>query len=84
VAAGAFERMIEIVTIALPEIGREGAMRFIPPASMLAGALWTHAHPTPAMLAAFDADPALAPLRMEFEPTLREHLTTLLTGVLPR
>ncbi|TDD61971.1 TetR/AcrR family transcriptional regulator [Kribbella antibiotica] len=83
-AAGAFERMIEIVTIALPEIGREGAMRFIPPASMLAGALWTHAHPTPAMICAFDADPSLAPLRMEFEPTLREHLTTLLTGVLPR
>ncbi|GAB3947400.1 TetR/AcrR family transcriptional regulator [Kribbella albertanoniae] len=83
-AALAYERMIELVTIALPEIGREGAMRFIPPASMLAGAVWTHAHPTPALLAAFEADPCLAPLRMEFEPTLREQLTTLLTGVLPR
>ncbi len=83
-AALNFERMIELVTIALPEIGREGAMRFIPPASMLAGAVWTHAHPTPALLAAFDADPSLAALRMEFEPTLREQLTTLLTGVLPR
>ncbi|MFB6722195.1 TetR family transcriptional regulator [Kribbella sp. NPDC056345] len=83
-AARGYERMIELVTIALPEIGREGAMRFIPPASMLAGAVWTHAHPTPALLAAFDADPSLAPLRMEFEPTLREQLTTLLTGVLPR
>ncbi|WP_405061744.1 TetR family transcriptional regulator [Kribbella sp. NBC_01505] len=83
-AAVGYERMIEVVTIALPEIGREGAMRFIPPASMLAGAVWTHAHPTPALLAAFAADPSLAPLRMEFEPTLREQLTTLLTGVLPR
>ncbi|GAA1667954.1 TetR/AcrR family transcriptional regulator [Kribbella yunnanensis] len=83
-AAVGYDRMIELVTIALPEIGREGAMRFIPPASMLAGAVWTHAHPTPALLAAFCADPSLAPLRMEFEPTLREQLTTLLTGVLPR
>jgi AcrR family transcriptional regulator len=83
-AAAGFTRMIELITIALPEIGPEGAARFIPPASMLAGAVWTHAHPTPALLAAFDADPSLAPLRMEFEPTLREQLTTLLTGVLPR
>ncbi|MFI5730797.1 TetR/AcrR family transcriptional regulator [Kribbella sp. NPDC051587] len=83
-AGVSYTRMIEIVTIALPEIGREGAMRFIPPASLLAGAVWTHAHPTPALLAAFDADPALAPLRMEFEPALRDQLTTLLTGVLPR
>ncbi|MET7277329.1 TetR family transcriptional regulator [Kribbella sp. NPDC005582] len=84
VAAVAFERLIELVTIALPEIGREGAARFVPPASLLAGAVWNHAHPTPALLAAFEADPSLAPLRMEFEPTLREQLHTLLAGALPR
>ncbi len=83
-AAAGFTRMIDLVTTALPEIGPEGAAKFIPPASMLAGAVWTHAHPAPALLAAFDADPSLAPLRLEFKSTLREQLTTLLTGVLPR
>nr|WP_238355668.1 TetR family transcriptional regulator [Kribbella sandramycini] len=82
-AAANYQRMIDAVVVALPEIGADGAARFIPPASMLAGAIWTHAHPTPAMLAAYDADPALAPLRMEFAPTLRQHLTTLMDGVLP-
>jgi len=83
-AAVAFQRMVELVTIALPELGREGATRFIPPASLLAGAVWSHAHPAPALLAAYDADPSLAPLRMEFEPALREQLQTLLEGALPR
>jgi hypothetical protein len=51
---------------------------------MLAGAIWTHSHPTAAILAAYDADPALAAIRQEFEPALHEALTTLLYGVLPR
>jgi AcrR family transcriptional regulator len=83
-AAVGYERMVEVTVGALPELGDEGARRFIPPASMLAGAIWTHAHPTPALLAAFEADPSIAALRMEFEPTLRQHVTTLLEGVLPR
>ena len=83
-AAANVARMVDLVAVALPEIGRDGAMRFIPPASLLAGAVWNHSHPTAALLAAFEADPSLAPLRMEFEPTLREQLTTLLVGVLPR
>ena len=83
-AAVGYERMIVLVARALPEIGTDGAARFIPPASMLAGAIWTHAHPTPALLAAFAADPSISALRMEFEPTLRQHVTTLLEGVLPR
>ncbi|TCC40006.1 TetR/AcrR family transcriptional regulator [Kribbella capetownensis] len=83
-AAVGYERMVELTVGVLPEIGEEGARRFIPPASMLAGAVWTHAHPTPALLAAFETDPSISALRMEFEPTLRQHVTTLLQGVLPR
>jgi hypothetical protein len=51
---------------------------------MLAGAIWSHSHPTPAILAAYDADPTLEAIRMEFEPSLRDALNTLLYGVLPR
>ncbi|MEI8411358.1 MULTISPECIES: TetR/AcrR family transcriptional regulator [unclassified Kribbella] len=79
-----FEGLLTVVVEAVPQIGVDGASRFIANASMLAGAIWTHSHPTPAILAAYDADPALAAIRQEFEPALREALTTLLHGVLPR
>jgi len=83
-AAVAYERMIEVVVGALPELGADGAGRFIAAASMLAGAIWTHAHPVPAVIAAYEADPSLGTIRMEFEPALRDNLWLLLRGALPR
>jgi AcrR family transcriptional regulator len=79
-----YEGLLTVVVEAVPQIGIDGASRFIANASMLAGAIWSHSHPTPAILAAFDADPTLAAIRQEFEPALHEALTTLLYGVLPR
>ncbi len=76
--------LLTVVTEAVPQIGVEGASRFIANASMLAGAIWNHSHPTPAILAAYDADPRLDAIRQEFTPALHEALTTLLYGVLPR
>jgi AcrR family transcriptional regulator len=76
--------LLTVVTEAVPQIGVEDASRFIANASMLAGAIWSHSHPTPAILAAYEADPTLEAIRMEFEPSLRDALTTLLYGVLPR
>ena len=83
-AAVAYQEMIEVVAGVLPELGREGAGRFIAIASLLAGAIWTHSHPVPAILAAYEADPALEALRMNFEPTLTDGLRTLLYGAMPR
>jgi AcrR family transcriptional regulator len=83
-AAVAYERMIEVVVGALPELGADGAGRFIAAASMLAGAIWTHSHPVPAVIAAYEADPSLGTIRMEFEPALRDNLWLLLRGALPR
>jgi AcrR family transcriptional regulator len=83
-ALAGYQRMLIVVTAALPQIGVEGASRFIANASMLAGAIWTHSHPTAAILAAYEADPELAIIRLEFGPSLREALTSLLYGLLPR
>ena len=84
-AAGAsYQRMIELILRILPEIRADGAARFLTSAALLAGAIWTHAHPAPPVLAAYEADPALSEIRMEFEPALRTALETLLHGVLPR
>ncbi|MEU1502002.1 TetR family transcriptional regulator [Streptomyces sp. NPDC005732] len=67
----------------LPELG-ESARLFSAQAFMMAGAVWTHARPSPGMLAAYDADPSLAALRMDFAATLREMVATLLAGILTR
>ena len=83
-AAVAYQQMIEVVAGVLPELGTDGAGHFIATASLLAGAIWTHSHPVPAILAAYQADPALEALRMSFEPSLTDGLKTLLYGAMPR
>ena len=82
-AAVAYARMIEVVVGAVPELGAEGAGRFIAAASMLAGAIWTHSHPVPAIVAAYEADPLIRTVQMEFEPALRDNLWLLLRAHSP-
>ncbi|MGC5040596.1 MULTISPECIES: TetR/AcrR family transcriptional regulator [unclassified Streptomyces] len=49
---------------------------------LVIGAVWTHAQSSKAMLAAYEADPSLAVLRMDFVPTLEDMVTTLIAGTL--
>ncbi|MFE7311587.1 TetR/AcrR family transcriptional regulator [Streptomyces sp. NPDC057555] len=67
----------------LPELGGH-ADQFCAQAVMVSGAVWTHARPSAAMLTAYEADPSLAALRMDFTTTLQEMLTTLIAGTLAR
>ncbi|MEV6486964.1 TetR/AcrR family transcriptional regulator [Streptomyces sp. NPDC051576] len=67
----------------LPELG-EGAGQLGGQVYMAAGAVWTHARPSPGMLAAYDADPSLAALRMDFTSSLQEMVATLIAGTLAR
>ncbi|MEV6728340.1 hypothetical protein [Streptomyces sp. NPDC051364] len=48
---------------------------------MVTGAVRAHAHPSAAMLAAYEEDPSLAALRLDFAATLRETLEVLLAGL---
>ncbi len=68
----------------LPELDEEAVLRFIAATVMLTGAIWTHSHPSATILAAYEADPAIAIYRIDFAPTLRDALQTVLVGVLPR
>ncbi|POX63485.1 TetR family transcriptional regulator [Streptomyces sp. Ru62] len=65
----------------LPEL-RGHTEQLVAQAVLVIGAIWTHARPSEAMLTAYEADPSLAVLRMDFEPTLQDLLTTLIAGTL--
>ncbi|MBO3748847.1 TetR family transcriptional regulator [Streptosporangiaceae bacterium NEAU-GS5] len=68
----------------LPELGEEGAWKVAGMAAVFVGGLWPHTNPSPSMLAAYDADPALAAMRMPFIETLEEAIATLISGALSR
>jgi AcrR family transcriptional regulator len=66
------------------ELGEHDAGRLAAATAMVAGALWPHAQPSAAMLAAYQADPALASMRIDFSATVREVLEVLIAGLLAR
>ena len=68
----------------LPELGEPESFRLAGATLVSTGALWPQCQPSAAMLAAYEADPSLAVLRLDFAATLREMLETLVSGVLAR
>jgi AcrR family transcriptional regulator len=66
------------------ELGEHDAFRLAGAAIMMTGAIWTNTQPSAAMLAAYQADPALASMRLDFTATLREVLEVLTAGLLAR
>ena len=66
------------------ELGQRDADRFVAASVMVTGAVWAHTHPSAAMLAAYDADPGLASMRLDFTATVREVLGVLIAGLLAR
>ena len=68
----------------LGELGEHDAQRLAAGAVLVAGALWAHAQPSAAVLAVYEADPALAVMRTDFPVTLREVLEVLIAGLLAR
>lgn len=67
----------------LPELGNQ-AEQLCAAATIVTGAVWTYARPSESVLAAYEADPSLAALRLDFADTLQELLATLIAGTLAR
>ncbi|MEU9794672.1 hypothetical protein AB0E27_29405 [Streptomyces sparsogenes] len=67
----------------LPELGNS-APQLTAAVIMAAGAVWTHARPCPAMLAAYEADPSLTAFKLDFVAALQEMLATLTAGTIAR
>ena len=68
----------------VPELGRLDAVKLAGATVMTTGALWPHTQPSAAMLAAYQADPELAAMRLDFTATLREVLEVMSAGLLAR
>jgi AcrR family transcriptional regulator len=73
-----------LVVVHMSELGQDGANRLAAGTITVAGAVWSHSQPSAAMLAAYDADPALAAMRLDFSATLREVLEVFISGLLSR
>jgi hypothetical protein len=76
--------LVGLVRGVLPELPEPAAYRFVTAVMLLTGATWSACQPSAAMRAAYEAEPELAALRLEVEPTLRELFAVLLAGSLAR
>src|SRR6516225_3947547 len=68
----------------VPELGGQDAVKLAGATIMTTGALWPHTQPSAAMLAAYEADPELAAMRLDFTATLREVPEVMSAGLLAR
>jgi AcrR family transcriptional regulator len=68
----------------LGELSPDEAGRLAAATVVTTGALWPQCQPSAAMLAAYEADPALAALRVDFADALREFLEIVVSGLLTR
>jgi len=73
-----------VVEGVVPEVGALAAQRFSAALLLVTGATWTYSHPSAALVAAYEAEPELAVLRLDLEDVLRELFEVLLAGLLAR
>jgi hypothetical protein len=67
----------------VPEVGDE-AFILCGGIIAVASAVWPLSRPSPSVLAAYEADPALAVLRIDFTTALQYALATLIAGTIAR
>jgi AcrR family transcriptional regulator len=83
-ALGRTGELAELVRAAVDELDERSAEAFAALAAVTIGALWAHCRPSPAVLAAYAADPELAALRPDFAEVTREALAVAVAGLLAR
>lgn len=66
----------------LGELTEADAFQLVAATVLFAGAVWSHSQPSGAMLAAYETDPALAAMRLDFTPTLRSMIEIVIAGLL--
>ena len=74
---------VDLLRRYVPELG-DGASRVVMLGLILAGTLSAYCRPSPSALAAYEADPAVAVLRLDLRATLEDAVATLIAGTLAR
>lgn len=77
----AVERLADTFRRHLPELTHEDALQAISVALLMTAAAWPHSTPTQAALDAYDAEPGLAELHLDFADYIRSTLETVLSGI---
>ena len=80
---GHFLRPINALHAALPELSFLDSRRVLTHVLLYASGLWSAAHPAPHVAAVLD-EPEFAPLKIDYEETLRDHTAVVLRGILGR
>jgi AcrR family transcriptional regulator len=70
-----------LILAQVPELGERDAGRFAAGVVLVTSGLWPYEQPAPAMLAAYQSNPDLAAMRIDFTATLREVLEVLMSGL---
>jgi Tetracyclin repressor-like, C-terminal domain len=78
------DAMADLVCSQLPELGARGARQLCAMIVISVGAVGSHAHPSAAMIAAYENDAELAMASLDFTAVTREMIETLTIGVLAR
>ena len=76
--------LTELALGQLPELGGDGAWQACAMSMVFMGALWSYTQHPASVLAAYQADPSLAVLSLDFATALEEALATLISGTLAR
>jgi AcrR family transcriptional regulator len=83
-ARESLQSLTELVGRHLPELGDGGAAALVETTLLMAMSAWPCSRPSEAMLAAYDSDPALAAMRMNFTDLVRRKAAVTSSGLLAR
>jgi AcrR family transcriptional regulator len=83
-ALAAAHELAAIARRHVPELDAGAAMRVSGATFLCAGAVWAATQPSAAMLAAYEQEPDLATMRLDFATAVRELVGLLLAGLLAR
>lgn len=83
-AATAMNRLAGVATRWLPELSPQAATQAVAIGLLMASGAWPASQPTEAVRAAYDADPAVGSMRMNFTDLITQTLALTVSGLLVR
>ena len=83
-ARDSMQALAQLVQWHVPELGTEGAAHVVETALLMATAAWPCDRPPEALEAAYDSDPALTAMRLDFTGVMRRTVAVTVSGVLAR